>query len=89
MFCLSMEMDVHLFYMITNEEEKAKMKTKRTFGIASYCVKEKILFVKGNNTCNSSNLIFVGTENSLIILEAAPGQPGQEILSKKYSKSIP
>ena len=77
MFCISMEMDVHLFYMITSHEEKAKMKTKRTFGMTTYCVNEKILFVKGDNANTNSNLIFVGTETALIILEAHPGEPGQ------------
>ena len=38
MFCISMERDVHLFYLITNPEEKAKMKVKKAFGMVSICL---------------------------------------------------
>jgi len=58
-----MEQDVHLFYQITNPEEKAKMKLKRTFGIASYQVGSKIKFVRGSNSDPTSKLIFVGTDS--------------------------
>ena len=38
MFCISMERDVHLFYLITNPEEKSKMKVKKAFGMVSVCL---------------------------------------------------
>lgn len=45
MFCISMERDVNLFYYITNNEEKAKMKVKKAFGMLTHTlttVNEKI-----------------------------------------------
>jgi hypothetical protein len=62
-----MERDVHLFYLITNSEEKAKQKVKKVFGMITYTlttVAEKIEQVTGSN----SNFIFVKTKNNLVVL---------------------
>jgi hypothetical protein len=68
MFCISMERDVHLFYLVTNSEEKAKQKVKKVFGMITYTlttVSERIEQVTGNN----SSYIFIKTKNNLIALE--------------------
>lgn len=64
MFCISLETEIHLFYL-TSEAEGSKVKNQKQFGIVSHPINQRIEFVKGNN----SRLIFVGTKSSLIVLE--------------------
>lgn len=90
MFCISMERDLHLFYMITNAEEKAKQKQKKTFGVIPFSlttVNERIEQVTGNN----SSYIFVKTQNNLIVLEIIDSKSNgtKDGIQLKYSKSIP
>ena len=90
MFCISMERDVHLFYLITNPEEKAKMKVKKVFGMVPFTlttVNEKIEVVTGNN----SNLIFIGTRNHLLVLEImdSKGNGTKDSLQLRFTKPIP
>lgn len=90
MFCISMERDVHLFYLITNSEEKAKQKVKKVFGMITYTlttVAERIELVTGNN----SNLIFVKTKNNLVVLEIIDSKNNgtKDSLQLKFTKNIP
>lgn len=89
MFCISMERDVNLFYYITNNEEKAKMKVKKAFGMLAHTlttVNEKIELVTGNY----SNFIFVATKNNLVVLEVIDkGNGTKEAITHKFTKSIP
>ena len=41
-FSISMERDIYVFYLIKNPEEKAKMKIKKTFGVISTTIFNKI-----------------------------------------------
>lgn len=90
MFCISMDREVHLFYLVTNSEEKAKQKVKKIFGMITYTlttVNEKIEFVTGNNR----NYIFVKTKNNLLVLEIMDSKNNGTIdgLQLKFTKNIP
>jgi hypothetical protein len=89
MFCISMERDVHLFYLVTNQEEKAKQKVKKIFGMISYTLgsNEPIEHVTGNG----SNLIFVKCKNSLTVLEIMDSKYNgtKDSLQLRFSKPIP
>lgn len=88
MFCISMERDVHLFYLVTNQEEKAKQKVKKIFGMISYTLasQEPIEQVTGNG----SNLIFVKCKNSLTVLEIMDSKLNgtKDSLQLRFSKPI-
>jgi hypothetical protein len=88
MFCISMERDVHLFYLVTNQEEKAKQKVKKIFGMISYTLAshEPIEQVTGNG----SNLIFVKCKNSLTVLEIMDSKLNgtKDSLQLRFSKPI-
>lgn len=88
MFCISMERDVHLFYLVTNQEEKAKQKVKKIFGMISYTLAshEPIEQVSGNG----SNLIFVRCKNSLTVLEIMDSKLNgtKDSLQLRFSKPI-
>lgn len=87
MFCISMERDVHLFYLVTNQEENAK-KMKKIFGMVSYTLAshEPIEQVSGNG----SNLIFVKCRNSLTVLEIidSKNNGNMDSLQLRFSKPI-
>jgi hypothetical protein len=70
---------------VTDPEEKAKMKPKRLFSVIAHSIGEKIEFVTGNN----SNLIMVGTQNSLIILEVTQNEGEKKQIKQKLTKNIP
>jgi hypothetical protein len=85
-----MERDVHLFYMVTNSEEKAKQKIKRVFGIITFTlnnINERIEQVTGNN----SNYIFVRTKNNLVVLEIMDSKNSGTMdgIQLKFTKNIP
>lgn len=90
MFCISMESDLHLFYLVTNSEEKAKQKIKKVFGVISYTLKnvnERIEQVTGNG----SNYIFVRTKNNLVVLEIMDSKNNGTMdgIQLKFTKNIP